>query len=146
MQDAEKTSEDEKSYAALNKLTTVWKSKSLSTEIKTRVLDTLVIPIVWIKVLNNEERRRTKNPCHRNDWLRRLLSVSRLQHIRNMLMSRQRRNIGRQSQTKKPEVVRTCITDGKSKTPIPSYAHPSRRRQVQRKTKNTVERQTVKTE
>ena len=50
------------SYAALNKLTTIWKSKGLSTKIKTRVLNTLVIPILlygwecWTMRKENERR------------------------------------------------------------------------------------------
>lgn len=72
-------------YAAFNKIGNIWNCRSLSLEIKRKVFESLIAPILlygsecW--TMRKEDERRIS--VAEMSWLRKIRGVSRLQHIRN---------------------------------------------------------------
>ena len=72
-------------WAVFNKLTNIWNCRNLTMEIKLQVFEAMVIPVLmygsecWTMRKEDERRILVAEMC----WLRRILGVSRLQHIRN---------------------------------------------------------------
>ena len=71
--------------AVFNKLANIWNCHNLTLEIKVQVFESLVIPVLmygsecWTLRKEDERRYLVAEMC----WLRKILGISRLQHIRN---------------------------------------------------------------
>lgn len=72
-------------WAVFTKLTNIWNCRKLALKIKVRVFEAMVIPVLmygsecWTLRKQDEQRILVTEMC----WLRKILGVSRLEHIRN---------------------------------------------------------------
>ena len=104
-------------YAVFSKLSNIWNCRKLALAIKMKVFKAMVIPILmygsecWTMRKQDEKRILVTEMS----WLRKILGVSRLQHIRNDEI-RERTGMEvtviKKNKGQKTPVVWTCIKNG----------------------------------